>query len=273
MNSNASEQLQAKVWANQKTVAAYKDRRTFLDAGEEAGYAHIAPHIKGAPILDLGVGAGRTISMLTALSSDYVGIDFSAEMIELAREQYPGIDLRPGDARDLSAFPDNHFQLVMFSHNGIDCIDHEGRQQVFKEALRVLRPGGYFFYATLNKQGVGRRFKPWQVQSSMSDFFNPRKALRAIKNVLIVPRRMRNYLRGRKMWRDEDGWSLAPIATHDFTLIMHYITLEAALREVTAHGFEADPLVLDSGEGKPVQPHANTSDIFWFQVVAQKPRP
>ncbi|MET0334237.1 MAG: class I SAM-dependent methyltransferase [Rhizobacter sp.] len=271
MTNTTSDQVHAQVWANQKTVASYKDRNTFLDAGEEAGYAMLAPQLKGAPILDLGIGAGRTIPMLTSLSSDYVGIDYSTEMVELARKQYPGFDLRTGDARDLSAFPDNHFQLVMFSHNGIDCVDHEGRQQVLKEAMRVLKPGGHFFYATLNQDGVGRRFRPWQIESSFADFFKPGKVVRAIKDVLIVPRRLRNYIKGRKLWREEHGWSMAPIATHDFTLIMHYISLDATLDEVRRHGFEPAPVVLDSGEGLPVPPGSKTDHIFWFQVIARKP--
>lgn len=272
MKSEASDQLHAQVWANQKTVAFYKDRRTFLDAGEEAGYLLIAPRLKGERILDLGIGAGRTIPMLTALSTDYVGIDYSAEMVELAQRQHPGFDLRQGDARDLSSFPDNHFGLVMFSHNGIDCVDHDGRQQVLHEVLRVLKPGGYFFYATLNKDGIGRRFKPWQVQSSWGDFFHPQKVIRAVKNVLLVPRRLRNYARGRKLWREEREWCMAPIATHDFTLIMHYINLGGALEELRAKGFAPEPVILDSGEGKPVLPGADTRHIFWFQVIAQKPR-
>ena len=41
----------------------------------------------------------------------------------------------------------------MFSNNGIDAVDHEGRERILAEARRVLEPGGTFYYSTLNKDG------------------------------------------------------------------------------------------------------------------------
>lgn len=271
MSTPTTEQLHSKTWANKKTVNAYEKRNAFLDRGEQRGYELLSPELARQPILDLGIGAGRTIPMWTALTSDYVGIDYSSAMVEVAKQRFPERDLRTGDARDLSAFPDGHFQLVMFSHNGIDCVSHDDRQLVLREALRVLKPGGCFFYATLNKDGFGHSFKPWHVPVSASDFTSPRKFVRLVKSVLLVPRRLRNYLQGKKSWHEADGWCMAPISTHDFTLVMHYISLQSALAELRQAGFAADPIVYDCGEGQTLAPTADTKHIFYFQILARKP--
>jgi hypothetical protein len=256
--SSTTEKIHGAVWADEKTVAWYRERKTFLDAGEEQGFALIGDEARDQPILDIGVGAGRTVPLLTGLSTDYVGIDYSDQMVRIAQQQHPGIDLRQGDARDLSAFPDNHFQLVMFSHNGIDCVAHEDRLTVLREALRVLH-------------GQGLRFRPWQVALSAQALVSPRKAWRAVKDVLRVPRRWRNYLAGRNLWRRGEGWCTGSISTHDFKLVMHYVTLEEALTELRQAGFAAEPVVLDSGFGRPVRPGQDTRDMFWFQILARKP--
>src|SRR6267142_1420938 len=74
---------------------------------------------KGANVLDLGVGAGRTTAILSDRAGSYVGLDFAPEMIRACRERFPGLDLRVQDAADLSAFPDASFDAAVFSFNGL----------------------------------------------------------------------------------------------------------------------------------------------------------
>jgi hypothetical protein len=50
-------------------------RSTSLQAPERVVLRRVAPDVRGGPILDLGVGAGRTTPYLRSLSDDYLGID------------------------------------------------------------------------------------------------------------------------------------------------------------------------------------------------------
>ena len=56
----------------------------------------------GERVLDLGCGTGQLSAQIAAAGAEVVGIDLSAEMIEAAREQFPGLSFAVGDARDFS---------------------------------------------------------------------------------------------------------------------------------------------------------------------------
>ena len=65
-------------WKLPGTVRVYEHLEGWTDPGERAALEHVADGARGAPILDIGVGAGRTIPLLRAMSPDYVGIDYPA---------------------------------------------------------------------------------------------------------------------------------------------------------------------------------------------------
>jgi len=102
-------------------------------------------------LLDIGVGAGRTVEPLRAITKRYVGIDFSPRMVELCREKYPTDRFMAADARDLYIFQPNTFDLVFFSWNGIDYVDHDGRLMILAEVRRLLRPDGYLIFSSHNR--------------------------------------------------------------------------------------------------------------------------
>ena len=56
--------------------------------------------IEGQRVLDLGCGGGRTSPWLHALASRYLGVDYSAKMIEVCRGRYPELAFRQGNARE-----------------------------------------------------------------------------------------------------------------------------------------------------------------------------
>src|SRR5262245_18761370 len=112
-----------------------------LKAAEEAILRRFGPQIEGKCLLDIGVGGGRTTPHLLALSQDYIGIDYSAEMVSACRAKYPGINFQEADARNLEAFGRGKFDFVFFSFNGIDVIDGEGRARVLREVHAALKPG------------------------------------------------------------------------------------------------------------------------------------
>lgn len=106
--------------------------------------------LPGRKVLDLGCGYGRTTVSLKKRGYDVVGADIVERMIEEARKAHPEIDYRVMDACVLQC-PDDTFDYVLFSFNGIDCILPESRRlQAMKEIRRVLKPGGAFIFSSHN---------------------------------------------------------------------------------------------------------------------------
>src|ERR1700677_2903050 len=156
-----TERINADVWRSAEVLDIFAHRDGLIDPGEALLVQRIAEEADGRPILDIGVGGGRTIPYLRSASDEYVAIDYLEEMVSLARSRHPGVRIEQGDARNLSMFADDSFGAVFFSFNGIDGISHEGRRQVHASVRRVLRPGGIFGYSTHNLDYCAAGHPPW----------------------------------------------------------------------------------------------------------------
>ena len=107
------------------------------------------PEPHNCSILDIATGPGYLAreALQTEAFSRAVGIDFSAAMIEIAKQGSASARYTPeffeGDAEDLN-FPDASFDAVAMNFGML----HMGRPTVvINEAHRVLKPGGKFGFS------------------------------------------------------------------------------------------------------------------------------
>jgi SAM-dependent methyltransferase len=262
--------LNHRVWSETVTVREYAGSEGLLEPGERAIFERVVASLHDKPILDLGVGAGRTVPLLRPLASRYVALDYEPSMVSACRQRFPDVDVQIGDARDLSRFADETFGLVTFSFNGLDAIDHEGRARVLSEVHRVLRRGGLFWFSTLNIDGVGRRMRPWKPEWPARDGHPFRYAARTLQMLARIPKRMRNRARLKPEFVKGDGWCIETLSAHDYRLLVHYTSLARELAELAEAGFASDPLVVDCSSGRPLAVVDDQRDVFWYQILAQK---
>ena len=113
------------------------------------GFAVLMELMPPAPrrVLDLGTGDGFTLGLVrhTHPEAEGVGVDFSAEMLALARRRFagdPGIEIVEQDLD--RPLPDlGRFDLVVSSFAIHHCVD-ERKRALYSEVFRALEPGGRF---------------------------------------------------------------------------------------------------------------------------------
>lgn len=171
------------VWSRPEVVEEYA-RESHLQPPEEAILAQLVGKLHDFEMLDIGVGGGRTSIHFANACKRYVGTDISEEMVEACRRRFAGwpqsVRFVQADARDLRQFRDGEFDFVMFSFNGIDCIDPEGRLATFREIARVLKSHGVFVFSSHNVRGIPERMSlrrqltwhPRNLLSGLKEWFN-----------------------------------------------------------------------------------------------------
>ena len=98
-------------------------------------------------ILDVGCGPGYVSAAATERGAIPIGLDFSAEMIAIAKKMFPRIEFREGDAQNLP-FADVSFDRVIANFALLHLADPA---RACAEACRVLKPGGRFGFTTWAK--------------------------------------------------------------------------------------------------------------------------
>jgi SAM-dependent methyltransferase len=259
--------INRRAWAQRGTVRQYERLHGWTDPGERAVIEFASAEARGQPILDMGVGAGRTADLLLPISKDYVGIDYMQEMVDAFRKLHPDVRCEQMDARDLWAFAEEQFAMVYFSFNGIDAVDVDGRGRVMREVHRVLRPGGRFVFSAHNHEGPLRGEHP---QLHIPFTWNPIKlGWRSVKSLSVLPRSWINYNKYRSLNESHENWSIMNAGAHAFGIVVMYTTMAETKRQLREAGFEVEA-VFDSKRGERVADGADTRDVEWFHYVARK---
>jgi 2-polyprenyl-6-hydroxyphenyl methylase/3-demethylubiquinone-9 3-methyltransferase len=119
---------------------------------------------QGAAVLDVGCGGGLSCEFLAARGALVSGIDLSSKSIAAAAahagQQGYAIDYRQGRAEQLP-YGDLQFDVVVC----VDVLEHvSDLRQTLREIHRVLKPGGWFFFDTLNRTWKSRIVMIWLME-------------------------------------------------------------------------------------------------------------
>jgi SAM-dependent methyltransferase len=105
----------------------------------------VRPHLAGAAsVLELACGTG---SILAHLRSEFevVGVDLSPEMLEVAREKVPGVELVLADMTSVRL--GRTFDAVLCLYDAVNhLLEWEQWESLFDTAAVHLQPGGVFVF-------------------------------------------------------------------------------------------------------------------------------
>jgi SAM-dependent methyltransferase len=107
--------------------------------------------LAGVPLLCLASGGGQQGPVLAAAGAAVTVLDNSPRQLGRDREvaQREGLEIATvlGDMRDLSAFADGSFEVIVHPVSNVFCPE---LAPVWRECFRVLRPGGILMAGFLN---------------------------------------------------------------------------------------------------------------------------
>ena len=118
---------------------------TVLSAGIDGGWRRRAARetglVVGGSALDVACGSGKLTAQLARIAGPrgrVVGLDFSPEMLAIARHDHPGLEFLEGDALNLP-FDDATFDATTIAF-GLRNLSDPVRG--LREMARVIKPGG-----------------------------------------------------------------------------------------------------------------------------------
>lgn len=219
----------------------------------------------GGRFLDIGVGGGRTATLIAPNAGSYLGIDYTQEMVDVARANHPGLRFEHMDARDLKFLADRSQDVVVFSFNGIDSVDPEGRLAVLSEVNRVLAPGGVFVFSTFHREWEGFRTPPTAasvVPHSANPLLMGLRYARYAVGAYRARQRRRHEVRGGEH-------AILLHHAHYFGIMVYATTTGQINRQLAETGFATPARIFDEN-GAEISGQASAATQY-VHVFAEKP--
>lgn len=107
-------------------------------------YKFSSKHLKGLKVLDIACGTGYGSEILRQGGNIVIGVDINPDNIKIAKNNFPDVSFKCGDAENLLDFQNESFDAI----NSIQTIEHLGHpKRAIKEFNRILKPKGTFIGA------------------------------------------------------------------------------------------------------------------------------
>ncbi|HUD06591.1 MAG TPA: class I SAM-dependent methyltransferase [Candidatus Saccharimonadales bacterium] len=102
-------------------------------------------------VLELGCGPGRDAALIVKKTKEYIGIDYSSGLIDIATDKVPGGTFVLGDIVT-TPFPEQRDVIIAFA--SLIHLDEAKVKRVFEKAGKALRIGGIFYVSTKDGRGT-----------------------------------------------------------------------------------------------------------------------
>lgn len=143
----------------------------------------------GSRILDVPCGQGRHSHLLAEAGFDVDGLDYSPDLLAVARKRGTGKTLRytRGDMRKMPARWSRRFDAVLNLFTSFGFFAHPADDvKVVKEFARVLKPGGLLVWHGGSRDGVMARFLARDWWNSADTMFAHEREFDPVSGILTV---------------------------------------------------------------------------------------
>lgn len=140
-------------------------------------------------MLDVPCGQGRHAHLLAEAGYSVQGLDYSRDLLNVARKRGTGPNLRyqRGDMRRLPRSWTRRFDAVLNLFTSFGFFAHPADDaQVVKEFARVLRPGGLLIWHGASRDGVMSRFLARDWWTSEKTMFAQEREFDPLSGMLTV---------------------------------------------------------------------------------------
>jgi SAM-dependent methyltransferase len=229
-----------------------------LKPAEQAILELLKNRLSKMRMLDIGVGAGRTTKFFAPLTNDYIGVDYSPQMVERCIQKFPEYNFKVADARKLP-FSDSYFDFTLFSNNGLDYMEYNDRLQVLKEMHRVTKEA-FVCFSTHNLNNIYSNFRlNFPVGYSNLKCFGIKfkdEAYRICK-LFLENRSSVMHLKKKPYLLFNDG-------VHEFRLVTYYVKPEEQIRQLKLLNFNRFQAFGEDGRNIPTSRLPSAKDFYIY---------
>ena len=145
--------------------------------------------LQRANVLDLGCGTGLVLKKASRMlfkPRNYIGVDYSSNMIAEARRQFPKADFVCMDmVQYMNSLPEAHFDVVVSSYFPMNYCEHEA-SVVYAAVARILKRGGTFINVMASSRYAARGSHIVEAHHMRRYFDNTPQYIQAIPDSLDV---------------------------------------------------------------------------------------
>lgn len=124
---------------------------------------------KGSTVLDLGCGSGYITNYLFSLNMNVVGIDFSKEMIKIAKKNYPKLEFLLADFVDIENYFGENSVDGLIAIYSLYFIPREQFNSMLNSLSKILKDEGIFLFVTQIGKNEDFVTTPLMKENGLSD--------------------------------------------------------------------------------------------------------